>query len=459
MLRGIDRRVNARHGGLIMDRDERMRGRAIELIINFFLFCAVSAVGMMLNRPPETASLAVLEELKVQRDIEKLRVEQEVERRNTAVTLVKLERQRNVGASKAVQTSAVLTAIFWQGFPVWALIITTVGGVTFALTRRVMLTSPLISGAFPRRDALLIAQTALRVADTEALARAEGFTEQISRGRVADSVNVLRALRSGGGRAGVTADALNERPLSALPELRTFSFDDARRDFANGCILLGYDEQRQPVRIPLDGFVSGAFGGGSGSGKTTKLRFFMTQLIQQGINVEILDAHKGHPQSLVNSLGSLAARENVKIHNPFEIHRAVADILNHVEGVIAGKHDAVQTVYVLEEIKPLRRACAEIETVFDVIANEGRKFEQYLIASSQTWEASMFGKKGSAARDACVLKMASRMPREQGKILFKDGETANVVSKLKQDQMFAESMQFSGVVTVPFGTTADGERN
>ena len=78
-----------------------------------------------------------------------------------------------------------------------------------------------------------------------------------------------------------------------------------------------------------------------------------------------------------------------------------------------------------------------------------------MVASSQTWEASLFGKMGSAARDACVLKMAARMPKEQARTLFKDGDTARTVARLGKPEMFADSMLFSGVVSVPFCSRDD----
>ena len=94
----------------------------------------------------------------------------------------------------------------------------------------------------------------------------------------------------------------------------------------------------------------------------------------------------------------------------------------------------------------------------DKLANEGRKFNQYGVFSSQTWEAKMFAKSGSAARDACVLKMAAKMPREQAKTLFKDGSAARTVARLQQPEMYADSMTFSGVVSVPFCSREDLDR-
>ena len=70
----------------------------------------------------------------------------------------------------------------------------------------------------------------------------------------------------------------------------------------------------------------------------------------------------------------------------------------------------------------------------------------------------MFDRSGSAARDACVLKMAARMPKEQARTLFKDGETARTVARLQQPEMYADSMTFSGVVSVPFCSREDLDR-
>jgi hypothetical protein len=78
-----------------------------------------------------------------------------------------------------------------------------------------------------------------------------------------------------------------------------------------------------------------------------------------------------------------------------------------------------------------------------------------MVASSQTWEASLFGKLGSAARDACVLKMAARMPKKQAQTLFQDGESARTVARLGKPEMFADSVSFSGVVSVPFCSRDD----
>ena len=290
--------------------------------------------------------------------------------------------------------------------------------------------------------------------------RAQAFADETLRGRVTAGVNVFAQLaRTVRAAATHTAGALPaEQAALPAPESQAASvtFARARQDFRTGDMLLGYDATGAPVYLPLTGFVSCAFGGGSGSGKTSKLRFLIAQLILQGVKVSILDAHAGNDQSLVDSLGNLTRLPNCRVFPAFETAQAVQTMLADVQAAIdAGAPQAVPSVYVLDELRPLNRACGAVETLMDKLANEGRKFGAYGVFASQTWEAKMFAQAGSAARDACVLKMAARMPREQARTLFKDGGCARTVARLTQAEMFADCAQFSGVVTVPFCARQD----
>ena len=260
----------------------------------------------------------------------------------------------------------------------------------------------------------------------------------------------VKALRAA---PAVAAPAIIDAPAAAAPSFADLLHSGA---FRSGQILLGYDAAAAPVYLRLTDFVSASVGGGSGSGKTSKLRFLCAQLIAQGVRVSLLDAHAGNDQSLVSSLGELSARENVTVYSPIETRDAVQAMLSEIQGVIdAGTPCEPPRVYVLDELRPLNHACDRVELLMDKLANEGRKYQCYGVFSSQTWEARMFSQMGSAARDACVLKMAANMPREQARILFKDGEMARTVSRLRKPEMFANSMTFSGVVTVPFCSRED----
>ena len=395
------------------------------------------------------------ETAKLNRLTEQERQKTEQERRETAVTLANLRRKERLENSQAVSAAAVVLAVFLRSFPVLLFGGASIGGLVFAYTRRVHLSTPQISGAFPRKDALIIARTALQVANAEAAARSLAFAENVSQERLKLDADVIRSLKTGreivtGNQNALTAG--NEQPPTNAGNI---SFSQAVRDFRQGEILLGYQDGK-PAYLPFDNFVSAAVGGASGSGKTSKLRFLLSQLILQGFNVSILDAHQGNPKALVDSLGNLANMPNVRIFPAFETAAAVKTMLTEVQaGIDAGTPADVPFVYVLDELRPLNRRCADVEILMDILANEANKFRRFGLFSSQQWEAAMFGKSGSAARDACVFKAAAKMPKEQARTLFKDGETARIVSKLSQSELFAESMKFSGVVDVPFMSRSD----
>ena len=271
------------------------------------------------------------------------------------------------------------------------------------------------------------------------------------------AANLYKSLKGHAGRDGMTSQALPEHvEPQATQDAGNVSFQQAVKDFRAGLVLIGYDTAGNPVYFALKDFVSCAFGGGSGSGKTSKLRFLVAQMALSGVNVSILDAHAGNEQALVDSLGNLASLPNVRIFNPFETADAVNVMLQEVQAAIqAGKPADAPCVYILDELRPLNRACDQVETLMDILSNEGRKYNQFGVFASQTWEAKMFKQAGSSARDACVLKMAARMPKEQARILFKDGDSARQVAKLARPDMFADSAAFSGVVTVPFCSKDD----
>lgn len=431
--------------------------KIFKLLLIFVLLAWVSAIGYGAYRvylsfdisDPLRLNKIALKAAELERQTEQERQKTEREKRETAKTLAKLRRQELVENHEAVSFAAVTLATFTRLFPVLMFSAASIGGLVFAFTRRVKIESP-VAGVFPRKDAFQLASMALQVQYAEAAGRVAALGEETTRHRLQDFAAIGKTfLRN------THTEPAALLPVTPQTAVENLSFQQAVKDFRQHEILIGYDSG-SPVFFPVEGFVSCAFGGGSGSGKTSKLRFLTAQLILNGVNVSILDAHQGNKQSLVDSLGNLANMPNVRVFPPFETRQAVKTMLSDVQAVIAGKKPAdVPCVYVLDELKPLNRACSDVETLFDVVANEGRKFNQFMVASSQTWEASLFGKLGSAARDACVLKMAARMPKEQARTLFKDGDTARTVARLGKPEMFADSMLFSGVVSVPFCSRDD----
>lgn len=362
----------------------------------------------------------------------------------------KLRLSQAISESAEVQMASKILAIFWRLSPLVALFC----AFAFFVMRPMPFECAGVKAQVSRWNEKPILQAALLVSAMSENTRALAFQESVANARADTLVRFAHAIRPG-------RESLHISQPAALPEhvetvaLNTPTFQQAMSDFQTGSILLGYTADK-PEYLPIQGFVSCAFGGGSGSGKTSKLRFLLAQLILQGVNVSILDAHMGNKESLVDSLGNMATLSNVRVFHPFDTRQAVDTMLTDVQAAIdGGRKDSTPTVFVLDELRPLNRACNQTEILMDKIANEGRKYGFYGVFSSQTWEAKMFDKSGSAARDACVLKMAARMPKEQARTLFKDGDSARTVSKLTQPEMYADSMTFNGVVTVPFASRDD----
>ena len=365
----------------------------------------------------------------------------------------KLRLSQKITESAEVQWAVKARVIFWQLLPIIALF----AGFFAFVMRPMPFECAGVKAHVSRWNERPVLQSALLVSAMSEQTKALAFQDAVANARADTLVKFAHAIRPGRERLHIsspmTTAALSEPVAETTPNVPTFH--QAQSDFKPGAILLGYSANK-PTYLPIHGFVSCAFGGGSGSGKTSKLRFLLAQLILQGVNVSILDAHMGNKESLVDSLGDMATRSNVRVFHPFDTRQAVDTMLADVQAAIDGRRNGVTpTVFVLDELRPLNRACNQIEILMDKIANEGRKYGFYGVFSSQTWEAKMFDRSGSAARDACVLKMAARMPKEQARTLFKDGESARTVAKLAQPEMYADAMQFNGVVTVPFASRDD----
>lgn len=403
------------------------------------------------------AEKTALESAKLERLTEQERQKSEQERRKTAVLMARLRRQERLENSQAVSLSAVVLASFLRLFPVLLFGGASIGGLVYTLTKKVPVKTPFVETVLPVRKAAAIVERSLQVSNSAEMARCLAFSDDVTEARMNSAANLYKSLKGHTGRENMQSQALPEHvEPQATQDAGNVSFQQAVNQFRPGNVLIGYDSAGNAVYFALKDFVSCAFGGGSGSGKTSKLRFLCAQMALQGVNLSILDAHQGNEQSLVDSLGNLASLPNVRIFPAFETAVAVATMLSEVQAAIqAGKPADTPSVFILDELRPLNRACSDVENLMDILSNEGRKFNQFGVFASQTWEAKMFKQAGSSARDACVLKMAARMPKEQARILFKDGDSARQVAKLARPEMFADSAAFSGVVTVPFCSKDD----
>lgn len=232
------------------------------------------------------------------------------------------------------------------------------------------------------------------------------------------------------------------------------TFAEAMRDMKPGKVLIGYDKGK-PIHLDEADFVSCGLAGAAGSGKTTKERFLFSQLAIHGVRLPVLDAHSGHPESLVSSLGDIVKLPNVTVYSPIDTRETIDFFMNDLEDAL--KHPErknERTVYVIEELLPIVDTVPKTANFILKAATEGRKFERFVFAAGQVWPASLF-QKGSCVRDSLTLRMSARNDELQARLLFKTREKAKIVEGLKLHQMFVNSVQFQGVVDVPFCTRQD----
>ena len=231
------------------------------------------------------------------------------------------------------------------------------------------------------------------------------------------------------------------------------TFAESLNDMRPGKVLIGYDKG-VPVHLDESDFVSCGLAGAAGSGKTTKERFLFCQLAIHGVRLPVLDAHSGHPQSLVSSLGDITKLPNVTVYSPIDTRETIQFFRSDLETALKHPEQMERTIYVIEELLPIVDTVPETANFILKAATEGRKFERFVFAAGQVWPASLF-QKGSCVRDSLTLRMSAKNDELQARLLFKTKEKAKIVEGLQLSQMFVNSMKFQGVVDVPFCTRDD----
>lgn len=375
--------------------------------------------------------------------------------------LAKVELRTDPAVKESLIRALKIRAILSAWFPLYAPVLLFAGVSSCAAVyfsfRLVVFKHDGLESPVRAFDAARLVERSLQVKALEATQGVDvlQLAEAISHRQLSAFGQMARGFRGMLGKVEVTERGRQ----AALPEMNESplyvpSFQQAVNDMKPGHVLIGYDNENKSVQFPINQFVSCALAGGSGSGKTTKERFFVSQMAVNGVRVHILDAHAGDPQSLVNSLGDICKLPNVTTHSPIETRDTIRFFLHDLEEAKKHPEQKETTIYVIDELLPIIDAVPETSDFILKVATEGRKYERFGMISGQVWPASLFAK-GSSVRDALMLKMSAKLPLEQARILFKSKEKAQTVERLRLPEMYATSMQYSGVVTVPFCSRED----
>lgn len=198
-------------------------------------------------------------------------------------------------------------------------------------------------------------------------------------------------------------------------------------------LLLGYT-----LDGPLTGswrdLYSSAIAGISGSGKTTTARFLAAQSALQGARFAVIDPHAdAGSDSLAATLQPL---EPAFLCDPAaddkRILATVRQIRAHLDARIHGREPArTPIILCIDEFTALmgRSAlAAPLAEVVEMIAQEGRKAQVFVLLSGQIWDADRAG--GTALRDSLASAYIHRSRRRQIQMLLGLGEALPNVADL-----------------------------
>ena len=175
-------------------------------------------------------------------------------------------------------------------------------------------------------------------------------------------------------------------------------------------ILYGFDDKQERYMIDFDKLTSTLIFGNSGSGKTTTLANLIGQLALNGFNLEIIDPHRGHEESLSERLKPLGINQELIAQDNEAIEKQARHMLSLLEQAKKTGED-VKTAWILDEVTAvLRNKCASVvQQALEAIAQEGRKYKLVAYAASQATRANRFG--DSSVRDSFPIIALHRLRR------------------------------------------------
>ena len=205
--------------------------------------------------------------------------------------------------------------------------------------------------------------------------------------------------------------------------------------------LLGFDEENEPVCADWIDLYSCIINGQSRSGKSTMLRFILSQAVIQGAKFVICDPHHGAGKdSLGQSLKPLESRI-IGVENGRKIASNEEDILSMVQycvGVaerrLKGEDtDKTPLVIIIDEMTRLlnrSKISADLTHLLGMITQETAKVCVYVIALGQQWKGAAID---TTVRDS-FASLISCPARPQNLGMMVDNDTKKVISKLTVGQ-------------------------
>ena len=241
----------------------------------------------------------------------------------------------------------------------------------------------------------------------------------------------------------------HHKQLKALPSDQALSvptvdhvqqvptFKQALADATGAALVLGYDQQAQPVHGTLDSLYSFGIGGMSGSGKSSTAVWLLAQSVLQGAKLIVIDPHAGNSDSLASKLQPLFSSYLCKVASTqaemLQSVRYSQSIFNsRKSGETQGQH---HVIVVCDEWLACMRGDlqTEFQKLAESISQEGRKYGVIGCFLSQKWSIQKSGDMRDTLTSHIICRTRPNLARQQ---------TGLLSSELPSDVMSLDAGQF-----------------
>ena len=253
--------------------------------------------------------------------------------------------------------------------------------------------------------------------------------------RTADSHNLNITQHHKQLKALPSDQALSVQALERVQQVPTFK--QALADTTGAALVLGYDQQAQPIHGTLDSLYSFGIGGMSGSGKSSTAVWLLAQSVLQGAKLIVIDPHAGNSDSLASKLQPLSSSYLCKVASTqAEMLQSVRYSQSIFNSRKSGESQEQHHVIVVcdEWLACMRGDLqAEFQKLAESISQEGRKYGVIGCFLSQKWSIQKSGDMRDTLTSHIICRTRPNLARQQ---------TGLISSELPNDVMSLNAGQF-----------------
>lgn len=184
---------------------------------------------------------------------------------------------------------------------------------------------------------------------------------------------------------------LEDKADKELTQLALPSFSSL--PFIDGKILLGYTLDNVPKHVERTELISTLVGGQTDSGKSTLMRLILSQYLQQGCQIAIIDPHyNAGKDSLGKSFENSNSLYLPTVYEPGEIKSTLAQFDLEINERLKGKEDRTPLILIIDEFSGLLSRDENRDQIIHTvnkISSESRKVGIYCYCIAQQFHKDL----------------------------------------------------------------------